>query len=115
SRLEPWNPATPAYVSCRGHRPLRSFAVRPRRKNMNGDLTGLAAVIMIFGIPMAAMYTYYRVRKLRSEERLAAIARGVSVPMEPDAMIAAAFGLIPLTLGIGFFIDAALVRRDLRV
>jgi cadmium resistance protein CadD (predicted permease) len=34
---------------------------------------------------------------------------------EPDAMIAAAFGLIPLTLGIGFFIDAALVRRDLRV
>jgi len=116
---------------------------------MNGDLTGLAAVIMIFGIPMAAMYTYYRVRKLRSEERLAAIARGVSVPMEPelphaarsrragtllvaaglgytatfaliaraepDAMIAAAFGLIPLTLGIGFFIDAALVRRDLRV
>jgi len=116
---------------------------------MSGDLTGLVAVIMIFGIPLGAMYTYYRVRKLRTEERLAAIARGVSVPMEadlppaarsrrsgillvaagigytatfavisrfePDAMIAAAFGLIPLTLGIGFFIDAALVRRDLRV
>ncbi len=115
---------------------------------MNGDLVGLVAVIMIFGIPMAAMYTYYRVRKLRTEERLAAIARGVNVPMEPDlphaarsrragillvaaglgytatfaliakaepdAMIAAAFGLIPLMLGIGFFIDAALVRRDLR-
>jgi hypothetical protein len=115
---------------------------------MNGDLVGLVAVIMIFGIPMAAMYTYYRVRKLRTEERLAAIARGVNVPMEPDlphaarsrragillvaaglgytatfaliakaepdAMIAAAFGLIPLMLGIGFFIDASLVRRDLR-
>jgi len=27
------------------------------------------------------MYTYYRVRKLRTEERLAAIARGVDVPM----------------------------------
>jgi len=26
---------------------------------------------MIFGIPMAALYTYYRVRKLRTEERLA--------------------------------------------
>lgn len=115
---------------------------------MNGDLVGLVAVIMIFGIPMAAMYTFYRVRKLRTEERLAAIARGLNVPMEPDlphaarsrragillvaaglgytatfaliakaepdAMIAAAFGLIPLMLGIGFFIDAALVRRDLR-
>lgn len=116
---------------------------------MNGDLTGLVAVIMIFGIPLAALYTYYRVRKLRTEERLAAIARGVPVPMEPDlphaarsrragillvaaglgysltfaliarvepdAMVAAAFGLIPLMLGIGFFIDAALVRRDLKL
>ena len=33
---------------------------------------------------MAALYTYYRVRKLRTEERLAAMARGISVPMEPD-------------------------------
>jgi hypothetical protein len=115
---------------------------------MSGDLVGLVAVIMIFGIPMAGMYTFYRVRKLRTEERLAAIARGVDVPMEPDlphaarsrragillvaaglgytltfalisrvepeAMVAAAFGLIPLVLGIGFFIDSALVRRDLR-
>ena len=115
---------------------------------MNGDLTGLVAVIMIFGIPLAGMYTYYRVRKLRTDERLAAIARGVSVPMEADlppaarsrrsgillvaagigytaafavigrldsdAWVAAAFGLIPILLGIGFFIDAALVRRDLR-
>jgi Domain of unknown function (DUF6249) len=149
SGSEFWNCATEAYVSCGAWRFARSSALRSRRTNMNGDLTGLVAVIMIFGIPIAAMYTYYRVRKLRSEERLAAIARGVSVPMEPelphaarsrragillvaaglgytatfalvaraepDAMIAAAFGLIPLTLGIGFFIDAALVRRDLRV
>ena len=115
---------------------------------MSGDMVGLVAVIMIFGIPMAAMYTFYRVRKLRTEERLAAMARGLPVPIEadlphaarsrrsgillvaaglgysatfaviarvePDAMVAAAFGLIPLMLGIGFFIDAALVRRDLR-
>jgi hypothetical protein len=27
------------------------------------------------GIPLAAMYTYYHVRKLRSEERLAALPR----------------------------------------
>jgi hypothetical protein len=30
------------------------------------------------------MYTYYCVRKLRSQERLAAMARGVQIPMEPE-------------------------------
>ena len=113
---------------------------------MDSNFVGLAAVIMALGIPMAAMYTFFRVRKLRSEERLAAIARGVEVPMqpelseaarsrrsgillvagalgyiltftligrlEPDAMIAAAFGVIPLAIGLGFFVDHALIRRD---
>jgi hypothetical protein len=115
---------------------------------MDGNIVGLAAVVMVFGIPMAAMYTFFRVRALRSEERLAAIARGVDVPMqpelseaarsrrsgillvagalgyiaafvlisraEPEAMIAATFGVIPLAVGIGFFIDHALIRRDAR-
>ena len=115
---------------------------------MDGDLIGLVAVIMIFGIPIAAMYTFYRVRKLRTEERLAAIARGVSVPMQPelseaarsrragillvaaaagyiatfalisrveyDAWVAGAFGVIPLAIGLGFFLESALIRRDLR-
>jgi hypothetical protein len=36
-----------------------------------------------FGTPLAAMYTYYHVRKLRSEERLAAIARGFIAMMAP--------------------------------
>lgn len=115
---------------------------------MDGDLVGLVAVIMIFGIPIAAMYTFYRVRKLRTEERLAAIARGVSVPMQPelseaarsrragillvaaaagyiatfalisrveyDAWVAGAFGIIPLAIGLGFFLDSVLIRRDLR-
>lgn len=112
------------------------------------NLTSLAAVIMFLGMPTAilAMYTFYRVRKLRTDERLAAIQRGVSVPMEPelsegaksrrsgilfiagavgymiafsiiariepDALIAGAFGAIPLTLGIGFLLDAVLIRRD---
>jgi preprotein translocase subunit Sss1 len=113
---------------------------------MDGNFVGLAAVVMIFGIPMAAMYTFFRVRRLRSEERLAAIARGMEVPMqaelseaarsrragillvagaigyivtfaligrvEPDAMIAATFGVIPLSVGVGFFVDHALIRRD---
>jgi predicted membrane metal-binding protein len=113
-------------------------------------ITGLAAVITIFGMPTAivAIYFFYRVRKLRTEERLAAIQRGVSVPMEPDlseaahsrrygilsiagavgymlaftiiarsepdALIAAAFGAIPFTLGLGFLLDSVLIRRDAR-
>ena len=115
---------------------------------MDGNIIGLVAVVMIFGIPMALMYTCYRIRKLRADERLAALARGVSVPMtpdlseaarsrrwgillvsgavgfiatfvligrvEPDAMIAATFGAIPFTVGIGFFVDHALIRRDAR-
>ena len=115
---------------------------------MSDNIVPVVAIIMVFGIPMAALYTYYRVRKLRTEERLAAIARGVSVPMEPelsqaartrrsgillvsgalgytiaftliaraepDAWIAAAFGVIPFAIGLGCFLDSALVRRDLR-
>lgn len=115
---------------------------------MDNNLVGLAAVVMTLGIPMALMYTYYRVRRLRTDERLAALARGVNVPMEPelselarsrragilltmgalgyivtfgliarsepDAWIAATFGIIPLAVGIGFFVDAFMIRRDLR-
>ena len=40
-----------------------------------GDITGLAAVVMVFAIPLTAIatYGYYRVSKLRTEERLAAL------------------------------------------
>jgi hypothetical protein len=113
-------------------------------------LTGLAAVVMIFGMPTAVlgMYTFYRVRKLRTEERLAAMQRGVTIPIEPDlsesarsrrygillvagavgymltftilarfepdALMATSFGAIPFTLGLGYFLDSALIRRDAR-
>ena len=113
-------------------------------------ITGLAAVIMFLGMPTAVlgMYTFYRVRKLRTEERLAAMQRGVTVPMEPDlteaahsrragilliagavgymltftiiarvepeALIATAFGAIPFTLGLGCLLDSTLIRRDAR-
>lgn len=111
-------------------------------------ITGLAAVLMIFGMPTAVlgMYTFYRVRKLRTEERMAALHRGVNVPMEhdlteaahsrragilliagavghmmtftiiarvePDALIATAFGAIPFTLGLGYLLDSTLIRRE---
>ncbi|HVN18213.1 MAG TPA: DUF6249 domain-containing protein [Dongiaceae bacterium] len=113
-------------------------------------VTGLAAVVMVFAVPMVlvGMYTFYRVRKLRTEERLAAMQRGVNIPMEAElpetaksrrygillvagavgymmaftilgryeygAMEAAAFGAIPFTLGLGYFLDSALIRRDQR-
>lgn len=114
-----------------------------------GEMIGLVAVVMSLGLPLGVMYTYYHVRKLRSEERLAAIARGVDIPMEPelsqgarsrrwgillvtgaigyiaafglvarftepDAWTAAAFGVIPLAVGMGFLLDWTLIRRDLR-
>ncbi|HLZ92984.1 MAG TPA: DUF6249 domain-containing protein [Candidatus Acidoferrum sp.] len=118
---------------------------------MDGTIIGLVAVVMSLGIPLGAMYTHYRVRQLRSEERLAAIAKGVSIPMEPelsqaarsrragilltcgavgfivalgfiaqiehepDTWTAAALGVIPLALGIGYFVDFTLIRRDLHV
>ena len=117
---------------------------------MNEGLIGLVAVTLSLGIPIAAIYAYYRVRKLRSEERLAAIARGVNIPMEPepsqiarsrragillvagavgyiitfwlvgqisrepDARVAAVFGIIPLAVGIGYFVDWTLIRREAR-
>jgi hypothetical protein len=113
---------------------------------MDGNFVGLAAVVMVFAVPLAAIYAIYRVRRLRTEERLAAIARGIDVPMqpelteaarsrragillttgaigytvafaliartEPDAWVAAAFGVIPLAVGVGFFLDSTLIRRD---
>ena len=74
---------------------------------MDGNFVGLAAVVMIFGIPMAAMYTFFRVRKLRSEERLAAIARGVDVPM-PVILVGALGGMATGGI-IGMFVGATLL------
>jgi hypothetical protein len=35
--------------------------------------------------------------------------------VEPDAWVAATFAVIPFAIGVGCFVDSALVRRDLRV
>jgi hypothetical protein len=100
---------------------------------MDGAVIGLVAVALTCGIPVAGLYTFYRVRKLRTEERLAALARGAEIPMEPElsqfaimfaviarivqepeTMVAAALGILPLAVGIGYFVDAALIHRDLK-
>src|SRR5882724_10124714 len=58
--------------------PRRASIRRKKEHTMVGELIGLVAVTLGMGVPLGALYTYYRVRKLRSEERLAAIARGVT-------------------------------------
>jgi hypothetical protein len=81
---------------------------------MDGTIIGLVAVTLFFGVPLAAMYTYYRVRKLRTEERLAAIARGANVPMEPDLSEAAhsrRWGILLATTSIGFMAMMSLIAR----
>ena len=124
----------------------RTGRIYTEADTMDGDVVGLAAVVMTLGIPMAVLYTIFRIRKLKSDERMAALARGVNVPLEPelphaarsrrsgillvagslgyiatfamlarfdhDIWAAAAFGLIPLSVGIGYFVDFALLRRD---
>ena len=79
-------------------------------------ITGLAAVIMIFGMPTAilGMYTFYRVRKLRTEERLAAMQRGVSVPMEPDLTEAAhsrRAGILLIAGAVGYMLTFTIIAR----
>lgn len=34
--------------------------------------------------------------------------------VEPDALIATAFGAIPFTLGLGYLLDSTLIRREAR-
>lgn len=123
----------------------------PRKEwYMGEDVIGLVAVVLTCGLPVAALYTYYRVRKLRTEERLAALARGTEIPIEPElsqlarsrragillvsgglgsmimfaviarvvgepeTLVGSAVGILPLAVGIGYFVDAALIHRDLK-
>ena len=51
---------------------------------MSGELVGVVAVILFLGTPLDALYTYYPVCKLRTGERLAALARGVAIGAEPE-------------------------------
>ena len=79
---------------------------------MDGNIIGLVAVTMALGIPIAALYTFYRVRKLRTDERIAAMARGVAVPMEPELSQVARsrrYGILLTAGAVGYMITFALI------
>jgi hypothetical protein len=81
---------------------------------MGGELIGLVAVILGMGVPLGALYTYYRVRKLRSEERLAAIARGVEIPVEPELTQAARSrraGILLVSGALGYIATFGLIAQ----
>lgn len=80
------------------------------------DLTGFAAVVMALGIPISAfcLYTFYRVRKLRTDERLAAMQRGVTVPMEGDLTPAAQSrraGILLISAAVGYMLAFTIVAH----
>ena len=81
---------------------------------MDGNVVGFAAVVMALGIPIAALYTFYRVRKLRTEERIAALARGVNVPMEPELSQVARSrrsGILLTAAAVGWIVTFSLIGR----
>ena len=81
---------------------------------MDSNFIGLVAVTLFFGIPLAAMYMYYHVRKLRTEERLAAIARGANVAMEPDLSEGARsrrWGILLAAISLCYIAMMALIAR----
>src|SRR5262249_59783097 len=61
----------------------RSAQTASRRDNYGREHCGSAAGIIIFGVPIAGIYTYFFLRKFRTEGKLAAIARGGYVPIGP--------------------------------
>ncbi len=78
------------------------------------DIVGLVAVVLAFALPVFFLYFRYRMRKLTSEERLAAIAKGVPVPFEPDRPAPARSrrtGILLMATGAGIVMAFAVLSR----
>ena len=81
---------------------------------MDGQLIGLVAVILFLAIPLGGLYTFYRVRKLRTEERLAALAHGSEIPMEPQVTQASRSrrnGILLVAGAIGYMAMFGVIAR----
>jgi cadmium resistance protein CadD (predicted permease) len=79
----------------------------------------MAAIARGVNVPMEPELSQVA-RSRRSGILLVSAALGYSLTfaliarVEPDAWVAASFGVIPFAIGLGFFVDSALVRRDAR-
>lgn len=81
---------------------------------MPGEFIGFAAVVLTCSIPVAGFYLIYHLRRLKSQERLAAIEKGVSIPAEADMPHHARSrraSILLLSGGIGWFITFWLISR----
>jgi hypothetical protein len=81
---------------------------------MDGQIIGLVAVMMSLGIPLAAMYTYYRVRKLNTDVKMTALAKGMEVPMEPELSQQARsrrLGIVLIALSVGWMVTFSIISR----
>ena len=68
-------------------------------------IIALVATILLFAIPLALIFTTYHLRKLKAEERLKAIEKGLPVPQEPEVPRPArlrGLGMLLVSIGIGF-------------
>jgi hypothetical protein len=71
------------------------------------DVLGMTAIVLAFALPVFFLYFFYRMRKLKTEERLAAIAKGVPVPFEPDRPVPARSrrtGILLFATGVGILL-----------
>lgn len=95
------------------HVHLLPGAETPHRRAIGSDAEGVA-------IPMEPELSE-SARSRRAGILLTAGAVGymaaftIVARVEPDALMAAAFGAIPFALGLGYFLDSTLIRRDAHV
>ncbi len=93
-------------------------AYRPcieRRNKMPDNMIGFAAVVLALGFPIAAVWawTWQRGRKFRSDERMAAIARGVTIPFEadlPPSSMSRRSGILLVAAAIGYSLTFGAAR-----
>ena len=83
---------------------------------MPDNIIGFAAVVLALGFPISIVWAWawQRGRKLRTEERLAAIARGLNVPFEADLAHPAASrraGILLISAAIGYVLTFAMLSR----
>jgi hypothetical protein len=95
-------------------------ALKKKEHDMGGELIGLVAVILGMGVPLGELNQAGRSRRagiLLVSGALGYIATFgwiAQIQADRDIWTVAAFGIIPLAVGIGYFLDWSFIRRDAR-